>query len=215
MVSEHLNYIECHVPAWQLEAGLEKLVPSWQQCLTSFFSPFLNFAARERSKKMSMGCLNWVIVKFVLNGTSHCCPVLAFWVYHPCRLLVPRGQGLWLILVRLKISIRLPWTPETDVKYMNNWINGLPTNKEVGSLRFMGWFDLLNVFKQPAVSSKPVIGLTHVQGLEWMPVLGPGPEVCWLIVFLSRWGVKCAGDEQRDWKQYVVFYSFPPLLSWN
>lgn len=27
-VSEHLNYIECHGPAWQLDAGLEKLVLS-------------------------------------------------------------------------------------------------------------------------------------------------------------------------------------------
>lgn len=159
------------------------------------FSPFLKLAASERSKKMSMGCLNCVTVKFVLYGTSHCCPVLAFWVYLPCRLWVPRGQGLWLILVRLKISITLPWTPETDVKYMNNWINGLLTNKEVGSLRFMGRFDLLNIFKQPALSSQPIIGLTRVQGWEWMPVLDPSPGLCWLIGFRSRWRVKSAGGE--------------------
>lgn len=68
-VSEHLNYIECHGPAWQLDAGPEKLVFSSQPYLTALFSPFLNFAASNKSKKKSTGCLNSVIMKFVLYGT--------------------------------------------------------------------------------------------------------------------------------------------------
>lgn len=142
---------------------------------------------------------------------KQCHPTLSFCGHVPSRLWVSRGQGFRFILVRLWISITLPWTPETDVKYVNNWINGLLTNEEVGSLRFTGWSDLLNVFKQPAVSPQPVIGLTYIQEPEWMPVLGRGPGLCWLIGFLSRWGVIRAGDEQRDWKEHIVFYSFPFL----
>ena len=99
-----------------------------------------------------MGCSNCIIVRFALHVMPQCHPNLAFYGHVPSRLCVSRGQGLQIILVRLRISITLPWTPETDVKYINNWINGLLTNEEVGSLCFTGWSDLLNVFKQPAVS---------------------------------------------------------------